>query len=137
MSDPYPSEKVDLEADHIDELPKGIRFDNIEDSPRSKSQDHALARTASISSQNIVAYRTLSITVSEHNGKRVTNRTPKRGLWGQKKDAVQGASENRSSFSTRCISIDTFLIQRLHSQTFTSKMWMSYSSNSLLLKLWA
>jgi hypothetical protein len=90
MSDPYPSEKVDLEADQANEDAKVIRFDDVEAHPRQKAQDHALTRTASMSSQNIIAYRTLSITVSEHEGKRGAMPIKKKGFWRQKKDAIQG-----------------------------------------------
>ncbi|CAM0143000.1 hypothetical protein VKS41_006245 [Umbelopsis sp. WA50703] len=89
MSDPYPSEKVDLEADQANEDAKVIRFDDVEAHPRQKAQDHALTRTASMSSQNIIAYRTLSITVSEHEGKRGAIPIKKKGFWRQKKDAIQ------------------------------------------------
>lgn len=83
-------EKQDLEGQNQAETSKAIRFDKENDQVALRSQGQALKRRNSASSQNIIAYRTLSITVSEHEAKRSIVTSKKRSLFGKKTEAVEG-----------------------------------------------
>jgi hypothetical protein len=83
-------EKQDLEGQNQAETSKAIRFDEESDQVALRSQGQAFKRRNSTTSQNIIAYRTLSITVSEHEAKRSNVTSKKRGLFGKKTEAVEG-----------------------------------------------
>lgn len=89
-------EKQDLEGQHQAETSKAIRFDEEGDQVALRSQGQALKRRNSATSQNIVAYRTLSITVSEHEAKRSIVTSKKRGFFGKKTEAVEGNAYSHS-----------------------------------------
>jgi hypothetical protein len=89
MTEPY-TEKDDLESQKPHESSRAIRFEKPNDSVPSRSQDLALKRTSSVTSQNIIAYRTLSITVSEHEAKKTKFPAQKKGFFGKKPVAIEG-----------------------------------------------
>lgn len=89
MTDPY-TEKQDLESQKPQEITRAIRFDQTNERAQSRPQELALKRTSSVTSQNIIAYRTLSITVSEHEAKKTKPLTKKRGFFGRKAEAIEG-----------------------------------------------
>jgi hypothetical protein len=89
MTDRY-TEKQDLESQKSQEITRAIRFDQTNERAQSRPQELALKRTSSVTSQNIIAYRTLSITVSEHEAKKTKPATTKRGFFGRKAEAIEG-----------------------------------------------
>jgi sodium/potassium-transporting ATPase subunit alpha len=91
MGNPF-TEKIDLENQKDLEVSKAIRFEEADNRITSRSQDIPLKRVNSASSQNIIAYRTLSITISEHEAKRgvLPSRKRKFKFFGKKTEAVEG-----------------------------------------------
>jgi hypothetical protein len=89
MAEPF-NEKQDLEDQNQAEVSRAIRFDKENDQVASRPQGQALKRRNSATSQNIIAYRTLSITISEHEAKRGGVISKKNGFFGKKIEAVEG-----------------------------------------------